>query len=48
MRLADKQTANEAAHGSRDRKAKDQEALDVPLDDELIAVSDEVRPEDRS
>jgi hypothetical protein len=48
MRLADKQTANEAAHGSRDRKAKGQEVLDVPVDDELTAASDEVRPEDRS
>jgi hypothetical protein len=48
MRLEDKRTADEAAHRSRDRKSKDQEVVDVPVDDELTATSDEVRPGDHS
>jgi hypothetical protein len=48
MRLADKRTANEAAHRSRDRKSKDQEVVDVPVDRDLTEPSDELRPEDHS
>lgn len=49
MRLADKRTANEAAHKSRDDKSKDREAQEARADAASLAVaSDEPRPEVQS
>ena len=49
MKLADKRAADKAAHLTRERNAKEREAVEVTVGDEITATaSDEARDQGQS